>query len=557
MTAMTYHYALHGPGNLHVRPDFEGLDYSDGPDAERRIREAVQAAADRSTFSEELVSAITDWPSEYHLSRQRHCLVRPLGISAGDRVLELGCGCGAITRYLGELGAYVVGVEGALARARIAAERCRDLSNVTIFAENLTQYTTGERFDWVLLVGVLEYAPLFAPGDEPLLDYLRCARAFLAPEGRLVVAIENKLGLKYFNGSAEDHLGIPFLGLQGLYRRDTPYTPGRRELEELLRAAGFAHIAFHYPFPDYKLPRVILSACGLSEPDFRAWDLLALTHARDYSGVGRCRFDEPLVQREAARNGLLGDLSNSLMAVAAHTPKEPRSGGEPARLLASSFSVQRVAGLAMETRIVKGPESISVVKIAASPGGCRTVQLAGGRVLENVAADSRYVPGELVLWRLWAARARGGGLAEIVEALAPWFGFLMTWAAPAGVTDLAKLKLPRDFLDLTPFNLIEVDGRLEPIDQEWVLDDDVPLGWVVIRSLLGTLWGVPGFEHEPVDLVDIMHALCARHGVGRAATVDIETWLACERDLQAAVGLSGLPELTLPLTSRAVLAPGP
>ena len=117
-----------------AKPD--SFAYSDGAEAERRICEIVRSAHDRSTFSSELAGAITDWPSEYHLSRQRHCIVRPLGIKPGDRVLELGCGCGAVTRHLGEIGADVTAIEGAWPRARIAAERCRDLPNVTVIADD-------------------------------------------------------------------------------------------------------------------------------------------------------------------------------------------------------------------------------------------------------------------------------------------------------------------------------------------------------------------------------------------------------------------------------------
>src|SRR5689334_2976111 len=96
--------------NLLWRPGFAGVNYSDGAEAERRVLGALCGARDRSTFSAELPGAIRDWPSEYHLSRERHCIVRPLGITPGDRVLEFGCGCGAVTRYLGEIGAEVTGL---------------------------------------------------------------------------------------------------------------------------------------------------------------------------------------------------------------------------------------------------------------------------------------------------------------------------------------------------------------------------------------------------------------------------------------------------------------
>src|ERR1039457_3783957 len=175
------------------------FSYSDGVGVEERLLSVVSKARDRTTFSQEIAQSIFDWPSEYHFSRVRHCLVRPLDLHPGDRVLELGCGCGAITRYLGEIGTNVVAVEGSLLRARIAAERCRELPNVKIFADDLLEFEMDRQFDWVLLIGVLEYAPAFSSAEDPVVHYLESIRPFLSTQGKLVVAIENKLGLKYFN----------------------------------------------------------------------------------------------------------------------------------------------------------------------------------------------------------------------------------------------------------------------------------------------------------------------------------------------------------------------
>jgi hypothetical protein len=79
-----------------------------------------------------------------------------------------------------------------------------------------------------------------------------------------VIAIENKLGLKYFAGCAEDHIGIPFHGVQGLYETRAPRTFGRGELAEHVRDAGLPHAAFLYPLPDYKLPRIVLRRAARS-----------------------------------------------------------------------------------------------------------------------------------------------------------------------------------------------------------------------------------------------------------------------------------------------------
>ena len=49
----------------------------------------------------------------------------------------------------------------------------------------------------------------------------------LTPGGRIVIAIENRLGLKYLAGCAEDHLGTYFSGIQGSGRIPMPpHFPG-------------------------------------------------------------------------------------------------------------------------------------------------------------------------------------------------------------------------------------------------------------------------------------------------------------------------------------------
>ena len=94
------------------------------------IRGQVRLDQTLAQLESELAAAIRDWPSQYHLDAARANLLRPIAPASGATVLEIGAGCGAITRFLGETGATVLALEGSLARARIAASRCRDLDNV-------------------------------------------------------------------------------------------------------------------------------------------------------------------------------------------------------------------------------------------------------------------------------------------------------------------------------------------------------------------------------------------------------------------------------------------
>ncbi len=549
--------------HLFRRESWQPLSYSDGAEVEQRLYRVIREAKDRSTFSRELPQAITDWPSEYHLSRARHCLLRPLGIKPSDTVLELGSGCGAITRYLGETGAQVVAVEGSLLRARIAAERCRDLPNVSVHADDLLSFETDQRFDWVLLVSVLEYAPLFAHGngvDDPVAKYLRSASRFLSPAGRMVVAIENKLGLKYFNGCREDHLSVAFLGVQGLYKDRTPVTFGRLELAERLRVAGLPCTYFYYPFPDHKLPVVVLSQDGLADPEFDASDLLARCHGRDYTGWQYRGFDDALAFRELGKNRLIADLSNSFLVVA---ERQPLATSSPSTTLATAFAAYRVPELATQTRFVRDGATIRVVKEPLADVAERTMTVKNYGVLTNLVGKSAYLPGrQQLLWRVLVARAAGGGAEEISEALSAWFELILRYArssgdgknsTPSGKSlRLADLELDGKCLDLTPFNVVENGDGVAVIDQEWKLDSKISAGWVVTRGVMHSLMaGLPSANplHSITELIQL---LCGKFGLS-VSDADVEHWLQQEADFQSAA--TGYPAAAFSpyLTSGALI----
>ena len=478
--------------NLFRSVNLESFNYSDGSEVEDRLFNTIRNATDRSTFSTEFIKEIKDWPSEYHLSRARHCLVRPLGIKQGDKVLELGCGCGALTRYLGEIGAEVVAVEASFTRARITAERCCDLPNVKVFADNLIRFETNERFDWILLVGVLEYAPVFVDEKDPVQYYLRTAKRFLAPDGKFVVAIENKLGLKYFNACSEDHLGIPFFGMQNLYGTRTPRTFGHRELYKQLSSAGFPHCYFYYPFPDYKLPTVVLSDDALKDTLFDAAGLILRSHSRDYSGSMYRLFNEALVFYNLKANELLADFSNSFLVIATvNVPYKPKR-------LAMTFAINRIPEFSMITSFYRSDEIIHVSKEPIFPDRLRKRQFQHSTNISNIPSDYIYHPGHQFFWDFVKARANKGSSSQLAVELYPWITYLLKYATideslePSIVgrnkrNNLKNYTIPGTYLDCIPFNLIEDSGNLIFIDNEWQVDSNIPLGWVITRGVVHSL----------------------------------------------------------------------
>ena len=98
-------------------------------------------------------------------------------------------------------------------RSLINANRNKEYDNLTIMVGNFNDVVLKEKYDYITLIGVLEYQNNFTNSDNPFVDFLNTIRNLLKPDGKLLIAIENKYGLKYWCGAPEDHSGIPFDGI--------------------------------------------------------------------------------------------------------------------------------------------------------------------------------------------------------------------------------------------------------------------------------------------------------------------------------------------------------
>ncbi|MCZ2174111.1 MAG: methyltransferase domain-containing protein [Burkholderiales bacterium] len=481
----SYHYD--SQKRMFICPDHKGFPYSDGTEVEERLLSVIKHATDVSSSSQELIAAIEDWPSEYHLSPVRHNLLRFLELGPTHRILELGCGCGAITRHLGEAGATVVAVEGSARRAQIAAERCRDLANVSIYCDNLVDFSSEDKFDFVTLIGVLEYAPIFIQSDDPVNRCLGHARSFLKEDGSLILAIENQLGLKYFNGCAEDHIGRPFHGITDLYGPGEPITFGRHVVMQKLAQAGFDHQTFLLPFPDYKLPELIIPEAALSHPGFRVAELLHRCSAPQHCYNDLRSFFEPLAWRAIADNNLLADLANSFLVLAAQEVPSPYL--PPRGWLASHYTANRLPVFATETLLCTKDDVIQVAKHPLYPvQAIDGVTLCGGRLIHRATAETDYLRGDLYVSELQKLLACGAGIESLAIWVSDWLRLLLEKARLEG----ARAKINGEWLDAIPANFVRLpDGSLARFDEEWDFDRDIPLPWVVIRGLVNAITVCP------------------------------------------------------------------
>jgi GT2 family glycosyltransferase/2-polyprenyl-3-methyl-5-hydroxy-6-metoxy-1,4-benzoquinol methylase len=480
-------YRLNEQSQVWHRQDFASISYSDGTGVEERIAAIIQQAHDVSVLSPELSGHCSDWPSLYHLSSSRANILRPFENDlAHAEILEVGSGCGAITRYLGETGATVLALEGSMRRAAIARARCRELDNVTVLAEKFEQFETQARFDVVTLIGVVEYAPVFSPGPNPIRSILEKAKSLLKPEGMLILAIENKLGLKYFAGAPEDHVGSPMYGVEDRYKANEPRTLGIIELKDMLSLAGFGDMNFLAPFPDYKVATSIVTEQGLSCRDFDSGALIRQSVRKDPQLPLMLAFSPEKVWPGLVKNGIALEMANSFLVRA--TASKPPLPVNP-QILAWHYSTRRAPDFCKQTvfSIQKPEGTISVDSMSIS--GSLSPRLESRMIQWRLPPPSAYQCGRLLSDPIAETISRDGWhigdltpyYRQYRDILSKEAGFL---GSPTAIDSLSST-LPGALFDLIPQNVvIDENGQSHVFDQEWILKAPVEFGWMMVRSML-------------------------------------------------------------------------
>lgn len=291
-------------GNVRLNYRFyRGSDqYSDGD-----IEDTLLRIVRQNDSYEDVLMQEKDWALLYHLSPIRENLLEWYDFGEGKSLLEIGAGCGGITGLFCRKCDRVVAIDLSRRRSIINAYRNSKTDNLEIMVGNFEDIRIDEKFDFVTLIGVLEYSIYYIDSDSPFVDMLKKARRYLKPGGKLIIAIENKYGIKYWAGAREDHTGNIMDGIMGYSGVKRVKTFSKEGLEALLKEAGFSNLQFYYPLPDYKLPTEIYSQKRL--PKEYPFKYNTPNYDRDRYSF----FDEGKAMDELIREGKFEMFANSYL----------------------------------------------------------------------------------------------------------------------------------------------------------------------------------------------------------------------------------------------------
>jgi SAM-dependent methyltransferase len=423
------------------------VQYHDG--YEKRVLEVLTCAKDLSSTSDELLSNATSWAERYHLDPARAHALRSLRLAPDARVLEVGAGCGALSRYLGEQCALLDALEPMTDRAICAHQRTRDLGNVEVFIGTLEGVPQVAAYDVVVIMGVLEYVGEGGSDPAVYLQFLRQAAGLLRPGGTVVLGIENPLGVKYLCGAPEDHSGRPFDSVEGYGRSSPARTFSRQVLESMVGAVGLSPTTLGL-FPDYKLTRLAFSD-GLLE--FEPQMAVQIPHfpSPDWAVFAPRVANEARVWANLVQSGLGGESANSFLILAHDGPGAGPLWPQDVLAVYYPPTGRRMAYAAMST-VVRGPDGTSILRRPLLHDA-----QCGKAVGFRVEGSTPLFKGDDLI----ALMALTDSDDELVT-------LLNDWAAAVGDA-MAEGSLP--VMDLLPHNALRTaGGAIRFVDSKW----DVP-----------------------------------------------------------------------------------
>lgn len=378
-----------------------------------------------------------------------------------------------------------------------------------VFLDRLDNGYEGGRYDFVVAVDVLEYA------KDPA-ELLIRAKRLLKPEGTLLVAADNRLGIRYFCGdqdyftgrsydSIEDYRHVPAGERKAMEGR----AYSRAELAGVLERAGFWGHRFFSVFPRISNPQILLAE------DYEPNEALDIRVFPEYNSPGTVFLFEEELYPALMENRLLHPMANGFFI---ECPLDLRY--TPVNQV--TLSGERGAENAMAT-VIRSDGLVE--KRALYPAGRKKL----GQLMEN----HKYLSAHGV--RMIDTRQEGDGLvmpwvsgipateyfrdllkqdkAAFLRQLDAFWEIITRSGTPAAPDEADRERveegviLERGYLDLVSLNCFYVDGEFVFYDQELYLEN-VPAGAIMLR----TVEFIYKF-HDQLDGILPRESLFERYGI--------------------------------------------
>jgi len=175
-------------------------------------------------------------------SKLRENILSWYPFKSGSSVLEIGENQG-ITEVLCKKCDSVYCIEKDMKKQEKIRSKYKNFKNLNILLGK-EELKENQKFDYIAYIGYFEQ-------EDNLIEELINIRKYLKEEGKILIAVDNKFGLKYFTRTNQNGENVNNLYEKKLFNLE--------ELIYKIDQAGFKNKKVYYPMPDYKLTNVIFT----------------------------------------------------------------------------------------------------------------------------------------------------------------------------------------------------------------------------------------------------------------------------------------------------------
>lgn len=447
-------------------------------------------------YLDEMIPADDDGSLFDHLSRMRGSLLNWYPFGKGKTILEIESEYGALTGTLCDNARKVIAVESSAVRAQILNKRYADRDNLYVFVAKEFEEVSGikEKFDYIVLVGIAER------WGKKLADRLNFLTSFLQPEGKILLTMQNRMGIRYLCGAVDEYVHRPFEGIAGFPNGCDDTLLSRKELIDCLEKAGLFRYKFFYPLPDHKLTQAVYSD-----------EYLPTESIRDriipyYRGKEKLVATEDRLYEDIIQNGVLPVFANSFLV-------ECSVASEVTPVIFAALSTDREKPHAFSTviqdngKVIKRPlfaegkktlEALYTNSVDLKRHGIETVpiEMHSDR-MEMPFIGKENLADQLKIWIHKDKRLFERVIEELYQKVLSSSEHVSVEKCALNLKDIEDTEigpvLKWAYIDLIPYNCFYKDGEFLFYDQEFKREC-FPAKYILFRILRYMYFYIPDAE---------------------------------------------------------------
>ncbi len=362
-------------------------------------------------------------------------------------------------------------------------EKCKEVSctdETTSLCEAFINQNR-ETFDYIVVIGMAERLA------DPVQALSRW-RGVLKSSGRLLLGMDNRLGLRYFCGDRDPFTNRNFDGIEN-YRRvlkeDRKNLKGRNyskdEICTLLDLSGWTERKFYSVLPNLELPQLVYSEDYLpvEELDIRLFPM--------YRYPDTVFLEEEYLYKDIIKNGMFHAMANSFLIECSkdntfenvdHVTISMDRGRENAMatIIRNNHVVEKRAlyeeGKHKLQQIKENEEDLRSHGLNVLVGECN-----------NYSYRMPYVYGETALSHL--RRLAKENLVLFKEEVDKFLGFILQSSEHIEAEESEKglgIILRKGYVDLVPLNCFYENGKYIFYDQEFY-EENYPANAIILRAI--------------------------------------------------------------------------